>query len=198
MGIVDRLQALDDRFLPARLKPKPPVPPPEWTPEVGPLAPVTARLERLAGAFAVGGSVLLAFDVIQEGWKVLVFTPIFLLVHGLVLPLFSREQVRGSFEQARPVAADVPRGGRALSCPALMAAAALMLVGIALSAESIGIPGGAVLGGALTMAVQVRWLLRWEHDHEAELLAPRQCRLGGGLYRRPRPAGHRADSFSGR
>lgn len=144
---------------------------------------------------------MLVFDVVQEGWRALVSATILVAVNGLVISRASRGPLLGSIERARPVRTDVPSdGGRVpnkLGVTLFIAAATVMLFGIALSSESGGVPGGASLGVATGMVVQVRWLRRWEREHVAELLVPDRRRWGGGLYVRPKPASDRSASFSG-
>ncbi len=180
MGIVDRLQALDERFLPSWAKPRRPGTPPEWTPEVGPLVPAW----NTPAAFLIRGSVVLGcllsvIDLLQEGPGVLFTVPLMALLNGASTWLFSRRLLQRGAEEARPVASDVPTApsGKVRTRVLAMAAiAALMILGLAISPESIGIPGGVSFGAALGMGLQRRWVRRWEREHGAELLVAQRWR----------------------
>lgn len=67
MGIVDRLQALDERFLPSWAKPKRPGTPEEWTPEMGPLVRVKRLRELLAWPVAGVGALTTASQLVNTG-----------------------------------------------------------------------------------------------------------------------------------
>lgn len=201
MGIVDRLQALDDRFLPAWTKLRRSEGPAEWTPDVGPLVPAwnTPATFLFIGGFVVLGGLLCVIDLLQEGRVILATVPLMALLNAASTRLFSRRLLQRSAEEARPVPIDVPTAasGKVLTSVLAMAAVAtLMMMGLAVSRDSIGIPGGVSLGTALSMELQRRWIRRWERDNGAELLVALQWRsLCGRLYIRKVPAPHPAREF---
>ena len=150
MGIVDRLQALDERFLPWA-KPRAPETPPEWTPEVGPLVSVK-RLREVIAWWSAGLGLLVVVAAAVTG-RVLVGvigTLVTAGLYGVIMPLVARGWLEPGLGLARPVPADTPLTGPGSmlkrSWPWL---AAIVAVFVILALPSGTTSGGIVLGAAL-------------------------------------------------
>lgn len=187
MGIVDRLQALDDRYIPWA-KPRRPGIPPEWTPEIGALVRVKTLREVTAWGTAGLGLLISAFALVNaSALAVVIGTLVMAVLYGVIMSLVARGGLETGLGLARPVSADVPLNGPATLIKRIWPwLAAIVVVLVALALASGTTVGGIVLGSALWQYRDARWLGRWQDDHEVEVLLPVQgWRKTGGLYVRP-------------
>jgi len=188
VGIVDRLQALDERFLPSWAKPRRPGTPPEWTPEVGPLVSVKRLREVIAWCSVGLGLLISAFALVNDSaLAVVIGTLVMAVLYGMIMSLVMRGALGTGLDLARPVSAGVPLTGPAPLLKRLWPwLAAIVVVFVALAFVSGTTVGGIVLGSALWQYRDARWLGRWQDDHGVEVLLPVQgWRKSGGCYVRP-------------
>jgi len=186
VGIVDRLQALDERFLPSWAKPKRPGAPAEWTPEMGPLVSVKRLRELLAWAVVGVGALTTAFQLVSAGVvKVLIGTLVTAVIYGLIMSLVMRDMLETSLGLARQAPAGVPITGPGAVFKRLWPwLAPLTVLFVILALDAGGTVGGIVLGTALWQYREARWLGRWQDEHGVDVLMPAKG-WRRGLYLRP-------------
>jgi len=192
LGIVDRLQALDDRYIPWA-KPRAPETPPEWTPEIGPLVSVKKLVEAIAWCSVGFGLLATAVELVSASpLAAVVGTLVTAGIFGLIMSLFARGMLEAGLGLAHPVSASIPvtRPSSVFkrNWPWLVVLGAVYL-GLALGSTT---PGGIAMGTAIWQYWQAWWLGRWQNDHNVEVLvATHGWRKRRGFYLRPAP-------FSGR
>jgi hypothetical protein len=189
VGIVDRLQALDERFIPWA-KPRAPGTPPEWTPEVGPLVSVKRLREVIAWWSAGLGLIVTAVELVNVGTlKVVIGTLVMAVFYGFFVSLWTRDMLEARLGLARPVSAGIPLAGPVTLIKRLWPWPAVIVVALVIVALVSGTTsGGIVLGGALWQYREARWLGRWQDYHDVEVLLPVQgWRKSRGFYLRPAP-----------
>jgi len=108
VGIVDRLQALDDRFLPSSMRRTGPTTPPEWTPGVGPLVSAKRLRETFARGSVGVGLLATAVELVNaSALAVIVATVVVAVPFGFLMSSFNRPLLETSLGLALPVRAVV-------------------------------------------------------------------------------------------